>query len=163
METPKQCLKSNQVNNKDTRMTPLMSLWCFIVNFEQISRIVLVLELLSWKKRILAKQPLQIILNVNIFLIFDNWAKWFEIIPNSAFSVPLTDAMFHDFNLKTFFHETLQLNNGIKKNRIERTIFPIKKFASGFVWFFSLLTPIACRIVEYILVLNIKYLVFINM
>ena len=48
METPEQCVKSAQlkINNKDTRMTSGV----FIVNFEQISPIILLFLLLTLNK-----------------------------------------------------------------------------------------------------------------
>ena len=50
IETQEQCGKSVQVNNKDTRTTSITPFWCLIVNFEEISLIVLVFLLLTLNK-----------------------------------------------------------------------------------------------------------------
>ena len=45
MKAPDQCVKYVQVNDKDVRKTLV-----FIINFEQVSRIVLVLQFLIFNK-----------------------------------------------------------------------------------------------------------------
>ena len=47
VETLEQGVKLFKVNNKDTRTTPLASFCVFIVNFENISNLVLVFLLLT--------------------------------------------------------------------------------------------------------------------
>ena len=52
METPEQCEKSKfKVNNKDIKTTLVSCPGVFIVNFEQISRIVLLFQSLLWTSK----------------------------------------------------------------------------------------------------------------